>query len=364
MINILFIHPHLGNGGAERQLLNILKHIDKSKFRPILILMDKDGERVHEALALNIEVIFVLRKWRWHFSLFQELIKIIKKYNITIVHSWGMMPSFYTFFARIFISFIWINGSIRFGQHLLTYQMIIRRLLLYFADYRVANSLAGLKACGFSPGKKNIVIYNGVESKPITISREALKRKYNITQERVVTSIGRLEDDKDFLGFIDVAERVLLFDADICFLIVGSGSRAKELKDKVLEKGLESNFAFTGFSDNVFNFLNISNVFILLNPPRHGEGFANAISEAMIAGLPVIATDFGGTSEFVENYKTGFLFHACDYAAIADRTIELLHNREEAESIGKAAKKKMIEEFSVSKLIDQYEKLYLRVLEI
>ncbi|MBN1198262.1 MAG: glycosyltransferase, partial [Bacteroidales bacterium] len=93
MINILYITSGLHRGGAERQLLNLLSGLDKSRFKPILVIMCRHGERLQEALELGIDIRFIIRRWRWDILLFREFVRIIRNERIPIVHTWGMMPA-------------------------------------------------------------------------------------------------------------------------------------------------------------------------------------------------------------------------------------------------------------------------------
>ena len=101
MKNILYITAGLHNGGAERQLINLLKGLDKTRFKPILVVMCKEGERVEEALNIGIEIIFIVRRWRWDIFRFIDFINLIKNQNIHIVHTWGMMPAFYILLSKL-----------------------------------------------------------------------------------------------------------------------------------------------------------------------------------------------------------------------------------------------------------------------
>lgn len=363
MINILFITAGLHRGGAERQLLNLLSGLDKTRFSPLLVIMNRHGERVQEALQLGIEVRFILRRWRWDLLLFREFVRIIRQDQIRIVHTWGMMPAFYILLARPFSGFIWINSSIR---HVLTSfafrYSILARLLLHASDYRVANSLAGLRSYGFRPSSKNLVIYNGIVRKEIREEPARLREKYGIPDDAmVVTSAGRFEKDKDFSGVLRVAAGVIGVDPRAFFLICGNGSLENRLRSQARELGIEKNVTFTGFLDNLQDVLDISSLFILLSGKTYGEGTASALAEAMASGIPVIGSDSGGNRELIEHGQSGFLFRYGEYEQITGLMEDLLRDKDFSGRIGEHARTRINDTFSFPGMVNRYQELYTSV---
>jgi glycosyltransferase involved in cell wall biosynthesis len=358
MINILFITPMLGRGGAERQLLDLLKGLDKKKFNPILVIMNLSGERVKEAMNLGIKVIFILRKWRWDISPLFKIIKIIKTHDISIVHAWGMMPSFYSILAKAFVPFTWINGSIRCSKHRFTWRMILRQLFLLPADYRVANSYAGLKAFGFKSNYKNKVIYNGIETPNASLTKSHIRKMYRISKNKVVCTAGRLEYEKDFIGFLKVAKMVIRQYKDVCFLIVGNGSRMNELKAYGERLNISDDIIFTDFVNDIHSIYNITDVFVLLSFAYHGEGFSNVIGEAMSHGISVIANETGGNTEIIKHRESGFLYPVGDYKKVAEKVVDLLKNRDLYKRISKNAEERIINNFSLEIMIENYQNFY------
>jgi len=361
MINILFITAGLHSGGAERQLINLIKGLDKTKFKPILVIMCREGERVNEAINLGIEIKFILRRWRWDIFLFQQFVKLIKKGNIHIVHTWGMMPAFYILLSKPFVTFIWVNSSIRHTLVKMTARFFLARILLKLSDYRVANSYSGLRSYGFIPSKRNLVIYNGIFRRETSLSRDDIRIKFNLPPGKIVTSAGRLEKHKDFIGFLHIAMQTLRHNPNYYFVIAGSGSMESQLKKKTITLGIEKNIIFTGFVYELHELLSVTDVFILLSTPIHGEGIANSIAEAMSFGIPVIGSNSGGNSELIEDQKSGFIFHTVDFNKIPYKVIELLtQKRGLAQEISENARRRIEAKFSFAQMISNYQNLYLK----
>jgi glycosyltransferase involved in cell wall biosynthesis len=80
--------------------------------------------------------------------------------------------------------------------------------------------------------------------------------------------------------------------------------------------------------------------------------------EAMSAGVPVVASDIPGNRDLVVHEKTGYLVQVGDRAAFASRTRQLLDNSELARQYGEAGRRRMLEEFSVEKMVQRHAELY------
>ena len=95
-------------------------------------------------------------------------------------------------------------------------------------------------------------------------------------------------------------------DEKVKFMIVGDGPQEKELQRKIEKLGLKERVKLLCRKKNVARLLRASDMFVL---PSKKEAFGLVILEAMVAGLPVVATEAGGVPEIIENGRTGFLVH-------------------------------------------------------
>ncbi len=92
------------------------------------------------------------------------------------------------------------------------------------------------------------------------------------------------------------------------------------------------------------------------------EGLPYTIIEAMMAGLPVVATSVGGVPELVENNKTGFLVPSDNPEKMAEAIDRLLENKELRIKMGKEGQRKALKEFTLERMIAQTQNLYQEVL--
>ena len=92
------------------------------------------------------------------------------------------------------------------------------------------------------------------------------------------------------------------------------------------------------------------------------EGISNSIMESMALGIPVIATDGGGTPEIIIDGENGILIPPKSPQILAEKMTDLLNNSEKVEYLGKNAIRQIKENFSIDKMIDEFILLYKQVL--
>ena len=97
--------------------------------------------------------------------------------------------------------------------------------------------------------------------------------------------------------------------------------------------------------------------------PSLNEALSNVVLESMAAGAPTVATRVGGTPEAVVDGVTGVLIPPADSAAIADAIVHLLNDAPLARHLGRAARARVADHFSVRRMVHATEDLYVELLE-
>lgn len=141
---------------------------------------------------------------------------------------------------------------------------------------------------------------------------------------------------------------------DVHAVIVGDGPDAQSLRDSA--RGLP--IVFTGRRDDVPNVLSCADVAVHMS---EAEGFSNAVLEAMSCGLPVIASRSTSHPEQVVEGETGFLIEPGDSGALADRIARLYTDRSIARSLGAASRQRVVDRFTLDRMLDAYESALDRV---
>lgn len=135
----------------------------------------------------------------------------------------------------------------------------------------------------------------------ITINSQTkpLKQDNDVLQ---LVSIGELNKNKNHQAVIQALVRL---DIPYHYSIIGSGNRFKVLNKKIQSLKLENKISLKGYQDNVYSILMQSDIYI---HPSRREGLPVSIMEAMVVGLPVIASDIRGNRDLIDHGKGGFLY--------------------------------------------------------
>lgn len=208
--------------------------------------------------------------------------------------------------------------------------------------------------------KKISVIINGVEPlSPLTpdeILRE--REKYGISGDDIVFGIvARLEAVKGHRYFIEAAEKIVKENSSAKFLIIGTGTEEKNLKDLVLKKGLSKSVIFTGFIKNVAEVMSI--IDINVNCSYGTETSSLALSEGMSLGKPAIASIYGGNPYMVTHGENGLLCEKQNSEALYSAMKTLMNNKELREKMADTAYEHYKTKFTAEKMTKQLEEIYL-----
>ncbi len=142
--------------------------------------------------------------------------------------------------------------------------------------------------------------------------------------------------------------------------IVGEGELRSPLESLLKELGLEGRAFLAGYREDVPSLLKEMDCFVL---PSLWEAMPYVLLEAMAAGVPVVATDVNGSRDIVRHGETGLLVPPDDPQALAAALAELLWNPARAESMARAALRRVFKEYSIEKMLDRVEGVYRDVLD-
>jgi glycosyltransferase involved in cell wall biosynthesis len=186
-------------------------------------------------------------------------------------------------------------------------------------------------------------------------------------QHKLITNVGRLDWWKGQDYFIQALAQVVPSQPDVRALLVGApddsaNSRAfyHKLQKMVTDLGLSNHVIFTGYRSDVPDLLAASE--IVIHSSSEPEPFGRVIVEAMLAARPVVATGAGGVLDIIQDQETGFLVPPRDAPAMAQAIRWLLHNPEQAETIGRHARQCAQERFSIQRHAAQVQRIYNAVL--
>lgn len=203
------------------------------------------------------------------------------------------------------------------------------------------------------------VLHNGIKLEQDIKSADLDKEYPGIEGRKIIFSAGRLARQKGFLYLIRSAIYAKLYSRNWLILIAGIGKQRQELQLQIRDLGLEKFVKLIGFRSNILSYMKAADVFVL---PSLYEGMPNAVMEAMMIGKPVIATSVNGTPELVVDGKSGFLVQPRNPEEIFEKLDYLLKHPELCEEMGNFNVNRIKYDFSLPRMIDGLEKLFLQVL--
>lgn len=301
------------------------------------------------------------------FSRLFKLIRIFREKRPAIVHTYMFAANSYGRVAAIITRVPTIIASernvVEAGKDKKKYWVYIDKLLASFSHGIICNThdASEFLVNNYSyDNKKVFTVHNGIRVTDI-LGNTSAKNKLGSSQ-KLVGTVGRLYPQKNHKLFLDMAKTTLDRSErnSIRFLVVGAGLLQKQLIEYASELGIEGNVVFTGERDDIPRLLNDMDVFVMTSLY---EGLSNAIMEAMVVGVPVVATDVGGNSELVVDGETGFICPSNDADALARKVIYLLNNADVSRSLGERGRNRIFRKFSVENMINKTEEIYNQLLE-
>jgi glycosyltransferase involved in cell wall biosynthesis len=206
------------------------------------------------------------------------------------------------------------------------------------------------------------VVHNAVDTGkffPSKAAYDAFREWIGVNQQtKVVGSVGRLSNHKRPSDLIYAFKIVYREFPDTRFVLVGDGELRKELEDLVRREGLEGIVILLGEQPSVEKIMAGLDVHVLLSKV---EGFASVNVEAMASEVPVVATDVPGSNEVILHERTGYLVEVGDIQGAADKVLRLLSDAENANAMGRDARRWVEQRFSIERrrvdLLDVYQEV-------
>ena len=173
----------------------------------------------------------------------------------------------------------------------------------------------------------------------------------------VIGTVANIFPRKGYEYLIEALVEVKEYFPNICCFIVGKGSESysKQLVRLVEEKGLSSNVIFTGFQENIYDYLNAFDLFVL---PSLMEGFGIALLEAMAMSKPIVASKVGGVPELITHGSTGLLVPSKDSKSLANSILRMLEDDSMRRRLGLAARKVIESKFTQDIAVTTMQNFY------
>lgn len=305
---LLFVIRALSCGGAERQLIELVRAMDKNRFEITVATFYDTGKLGDDARTIpGIRVVSLRKKGRWDLAPFlYRYAKLVREIRPDVVHGYMGTSNELALLARLLTGAraVWgIRGS---GANQSAYHDWVRhvgqwseRKLSRFADCIIVNSEAGRDdhlRDGYE-GSRMTVISNGIDTERFTPDPDAgleVRREWGLSPGTpVIGLVARVDPMKGHSVFLKAAALIASRRPGVRFVCIGDGSR--EYRERLValsdELGLQERLEWHPARRNIEAVYNALTV--VTSSSTFGEGFSNVIGEAMACGRPVVATDVG-----------------------------------------------------------------------
>lgn len=364
MKKILIYSTIFSSGGAERFLLDLINNIDLEKYYITLVIGRKNGVSYVKSLKnhKNIKYINLGFSDTEDYLIYNELAKTIKREKPDICFAPGIFTNFILLDA---IKIIDYKGKIilRESNYISLRNLpkdVCKKLLEYNRSDRIVSLTEGMKndISKYGVRKSKIITINNIVDVNCVETQAKLhvdNEKFNCIKNRKIIHVGRLEEQKNQKLLLDAFKLVSDKVNDVELIIIGNGSKEKELKDYTKSIGINSKVHFLGFQDNPYYFIKNSDLLVLSSLY---EGLPHTLLETMVLKVPIVSTNCKtGPKEIFKGNKYGYLVKNNDIKKLSQKIIDLLNNERKLKKKVNIAYQRVLE-YDVNKVVKVYESLF------
>jgi len=368
MIRVAVVIDSLRVGGAQKLISAYASSAAAHGLSPVIITLRRDGtpfivEPIDEAgiKVIPLRASSLFNVWR-----FQQLIKIFKEEHIDLVQTHLIYSNILGCLAAHIAGIpvistmhsIAIRGDVKYKLLRIIENFVLRK---YATRILAVGQEVADRSKGSYGNRKVDVIPNGIPKPkfPPVQERDSLRRE--ITGDGVgsiVITVGRFTRAKGYEDMIEAFRLLRQRAPEPKLVMVGSGSTVETIKNQIEELDLNQSVILTGEREDVPRLLAMGDVYA---SSSHREGLPLAVLEAMMAGLPVVATSVGDIPNVVTE-ETGVVVPPHRPELLAAALEDLLLNPKKRQAMGQAAYRRAMSEYSVDAWMRKHLALYREVL--
>ena len=364
---VVLLARSLDVGGAETQLVSLATALPALGFSVSVVTFYGGGALEEQLRAAGVSVHHIEKRGRWDVVRFgMRLASVLRGLRPQVIHSYLGPPNILAAALRPRCSrLVWgmRASDMNLRHYDWTWRVVARaeRALSGFPDRIIANSYAGRDhaiAGGF-PAASIDVIANGIDTdhfRPDLAAGQLVRKEWRISGP-LIGLVARLDPMKDHTTFLRAARLLSDQRPDVRFVCVGRGEpeQARHLREQAGALGVSRQVIWAGERRDIPSVLNAIDVATLCS--AFGEGFPNAVGEAMACGVPCVVTDVGDSKIVVG--EDGVVVPRGDPAALADAWHGVLSMRpEERMARATSSRNRVLERFSKEAMVMRTAALY------
>lgn len=383
---VLYLHAGAELYGADKILLELLTDLDKTKFKPI-VLLPNDGPLVNKIKNIGVDVQIVhypiiRRKFFTVIGILKYSLKylkygiilsrFVKKNEVNVIHV--------NTTAVLEGAFIKVFNNVPLVWHI--HEIIMSpKIMFKFFSYliqHVSNKIVTvsdatrnrLLESNYVSSDKIYTIYNGINSENIIShnnykTKKIMKSRLNIPNDsKVIGMVGRINSWKGQSDFVGAVNQLFRENKNIHAVMVGSVFEGEEFRFEELNNEIDktifpNQIHIVQFTEDIADFYSLFDVFVL--PSTRPDPFPTVVLEAMANRLPIVAYNHGGITEMIEDKKSGYLVDVGQIEKLAESISDLVNNDQQRKLIGEAAYFRQMSLFNKKNFVKKFEKVYENV---
>jgi glycosyltransferase involved in cell wall biosynthesis len=365
-VNVLIVASSLWIGGAETVIRYLAQVIDRKRFNVTVCYLRQRGPIGDELACSGIDIVGISDspQPKVDYFTFVKLLKVIWARRIDVVHTHTTHGLVDATLCKLLIPRLKVVHTFHFGNypHTRTRIMWMERLFSRIADRLFSVGEAQrrqIQAVYRLPDRRISTIWNGV-ALPSDCGVTAFRSKVGAEDRVLIGTIATLIQQKGLSDLLEVAKRIRDSGRKTLFVVVGDGHLRPELEAKRRRLGLDDDVVFTGWVTNAA--ARALPAFDILFQPSLWEAMSVVVLEAMGAGTPVVATRVGENPKVIEHGVDGLLVQPKDIDGMAAALTHLMDDADLRLRLGRAARAKVEQRFTVAHMTRAYEQAYLDAL--
>ncbi len=351
---ILHFIDTLGAGGAERQLVYLLTQLDRKRFESHVVTTYDTFRHYESTLrAMSIPLHSLhhgeLNTWS-RMKAMGRYASLLWRLRPHIVHSWLFYPNLIARTTRVLCPPHRLITAIRSDYS--PKQIMAENLCCWLSDFRVVN----YKTISFHP---HVLVQNGIALQGFPSE----KKDYTSTNRSTFTllMVARFDQTKDHQTLLKAVKEIIhLVTGSFQLLLIGEVSDPQveqQVNTYIHDNNLHQFIQQRAPVLDIAEYYHRANITIL---PSKAEGFPNVILESLATGTPVIVSNAANKNELIQHGINGWVFPTGDSSALSECLLEaILTPQEKLKQMGDQGRK-VAEKYSIGKMVEQYDKLYMR----
>lgn len=357
-LRVVHLVSTLNIGGLEMMVVNLVRLADRSRIEPHVLCLGEPGELANRVRAFGVPVETLAQSGGRRGSTLRRLVARLHQLRPHVLHTHNPAPHWQGALARL-ATRVPVLVNTKHGRNYAHRggARWLARTASWISDAVVPVSEDAADVARHlervAPRKLHVVL-NGIDLEGYTPP----ERRPETFGYRGIC-VARLNPVKDFPNLLAAVRRVVDQEPRFRLEVVGDGPARDHVHALCRELQLDAHVDWLGARHDVRERLTAADLFVLASK---SEGISLTILEAMMAALPVVATDVGGNREIVVEGRTGRLVPSGDAERLAAAILDTLADPATAIAAGQAGRQRVVERFDIRQKAAQYEELYRTLL--